>query len=224
MATFEEYLGSIGAKQTQINPNFYVDRGSNEFGSTYTPWDTLYSGGHYWSGGEPVNPSRGLSRGTTYGSLGEIPKAQYDFGEQVQTAPKGVSWGGYTDPGGGFLGYGSTPQELQQNASPGLLSGYSDYVGQDPIREQQVIANNAARAEAFEKERLLRQQYLQGLPTIGQAPQGASALTGTPQNNPFGQPMAGRGLLATGGGLPSTGGLHRGAFGGTGLLGGGSNQ
>ena len=211
--SFTDYLNSLGAKSANI--------GYGISAATMNPFGLKYDQAAAEGGGQAYN-----LKGTPYYQKGFgganadiLPSADYDVGQQVALGGHGQRQG-FLDSSGGFLGYGGT---LGDVSNPQLQKQYSEYVAQDPIREQQVIANNAARAEAFEKERLLRQQYLQGLPTIGQTPQGASALTGIPggtgQFGGFGGPMPGFGAQqqAQGGLL---GGLHRGKFGGTGLLGG----
>ena len=204
MATFEDYLNSLGAKQ--------VNLGYGRVGKSYSGITgnlTNIVPGYSWVHGGPM--PRDFS-GPNYG-----------YGEQAMV---GGQYGspGYVDASGGFLGYGASPDEL---TNPNLLRGYSDFVAQNPEREAQQIANRQAEQNLFQQQMEARKRVAAerqaNMPTIGQAPQGASALTGIPggtgQFGGFGGPMPGfRAQQQAPGGL--LGGLHRGKFGGTGLLGG----
>ena len=129
--SFEDYLNSIGAKQTSI-------------GYGKVPWaygDDPKGHIQYWQ--VPNQPGRGLTSATPYSlysqqdvNRGYVPQKEYSYGEQTQGGFGAKP--GYVDPSGGFLGYGATASEL---TNPDLLRGYSDFLAQDPAREAQQIAN-----------------------------------------------------------------------------------
>ena len=199
MATFEEYLGSIGAKQKNIG---FSGRQGGGYNPTMGDWTTnrdLTQPGHLWS------TPKGL---TPYGDI----RVPYDYGEQTTA---GIT-PGYVDASGGFLGYGANQDQL---TNPSLLRGYSDFIAQDPQRELDQLAATDERQRQLEASRAAHQEYLNNLPSVG-APAGSSQLTGTPQNfGGFGGAMPGFGAQQQQAQPGLLGGLHRGKFGGTGLLG-----
>jgi hypothetical protein len=137
-----------------------------------------------------------------------IPQANYQFGDTNVLG--GIGGQSYMKSGdGGFLGYGNLA-DLSNNVA--LNNQYSSYVAQDPQLEAQRIANAQAEQDLFDQQQAARAAQMAALPSVGNV--GASQLTGTPTNNQFGGAIGGGGLL-------NFGGLHRGASGGTGLLGGG---
>ena len=199
MATFEDYLNSIGAEQASIGHGNLRPRYDNEAGTLYHTID----GQTYWNqgGGGP----------NTYAG---IPQKQYSFGEQTQAGVGARP--GYVDPSGGFLGYGASPDQL---TNPALLRGYSGFIAQDPAREAQQISNRQAEQNLFEQRQASRLAQQQALPNINRT--FASQLTGIPQNfGGFGGAMPGFGAQQQQAQPGLLGGLHRGKFGGTGLLGG----
>ena len=203
--SFEDYLNSLGAKSVNLGygsvAQDFSDLGGN-FRTTlkapHTPTQTFITG-------EQRN----------------ISPPNYRYGEKPYIGgPYGSP--GYVDASGGFLGYGASPSEL---TNPSLLRGYSDFIAQDPAREAQQIANRQAEQNLFQQQlearRRVAAERQANMPTIGQG--GNSTLTGIPggtgQFGGFGGPMPGfRAQQQAQGGL--LGGLHRGKFGGTGLLGG----
>ena len=205
MATFEDYLNSLGAEQVGLGySNVTRDRSNDMSGTIISVPGTNFS----WeeSGGR-------LPEGFTG------PK--YNYGEKPYI---GGQYGSpaYVDASGGFLGYGASPDQL---TNPNLLRGYSDFIAQNPAREAQQIANRQATQDLFEQRQTSRLAQQQALPNINKT--FASQLTGSPQGfSGFGGPMPGFGAQqqqtqAGVGARPGLlGGLHRGKFGGTGLLGG----
>jgi len=198
MATFEDYLDSIGAKQASIGYGNVRGMYDNESGRTYY---------------QPPGAPRGYDQGEV--NRGLVPRnPNISYGEQAQAGF--ASRPGYVDASGGFLGYGATPDQL---TNPGLLRGYSDFIAQDPAREAQQIANRQAEQDLFDQRQASRLAQQQALPNINT--QSASQLTGIPQNfGGFGGPMPGFGAQQQQAQPGLLGGLHRGKFGGTGLLGG----
>ena len=141
---FHDYLGSIGAQQAQIKPDFMIDRSSNEFGYTYRPWDTLYHGKRMDTGGRKLSEinvgEEGLSYGQLFNSLDALKASRtpnYSFGQNVDVGAGdyGASYGGYVLPGGeggghSLLGFGDTADEvftyaplLQRQYYENLFSG-----------------------------------------------------------------------------------------------------
>ena len=150
-------------------------------------------------------------------SGGTMPKdftgPKYNYGDKALVGGQ-FAQPGYVDASGGFLGYGASPDQL---TNPNLLRGYSDFIAQNPAREAQQISNRQAEQNLFDLRQASRLAQQQALPNINKT--FASQLTGSPQGfSGFGGPMPGFGAQqqAPGGLL---GGLHRGKFGGTGLLG-----
>jgi len=126
---------------------------------------------------------------------------------------------GYVDNKGGFLGYGSSVGDLQ--SVPQLSIGYSDYLQTSGVaaehRRQLAAQQQQALTAQAQEQQLARQQYASSLPTfspIQQAPVNINSGWGQPAQQNYTQPAQG-GML---------GGLHRGSFGGTGMLGGGLHR
>ena len=222
MATFAEYVKGLGATQASIGYGDtwaqrnakgmfqQVDPGGGEHGAGYSGAWTI--GGNPW---QRVRADYNIKR---LGPIGnprfQAPPARYSQGEQTYGGPG--SQPGFVDAQGGFLGYGTDFNSLRSNS--GLAAGYAEDVAVDPVREQQIIANNAERQRLFNVE---RQARLDALPRIGQNTGGPSQLTGLPQGfSGFGGPMQGFGAQQQQAQPGLLGGLHRGKFGGTGLLGG----
>jgi hypothetical protein len=138
-----------------------------------------------------------------------IPQANYQFGDTNVLG--GIGAQPYMKAqDGSFIGYGSSIDDLRGDSR--LSNLYSEYVAADPQLEAQRIENRQAEQDFFNQQLAARQAAQQALPSVGNV--GASQLTGTPTNNQFGGAIGNGGLL-------NFGGLHRGASGGTGLLGGG---
>jgi hypothetical protein len=145
-----------------------------------------------------------------------LPQANYQFGDtNVLGGVGGQPYMRSRD--GAFLGYGDL---AGLNSDQRLNNEYSQYIAQDPALEAQRIQNQQAEQDLFEQQQAARAAQQAALPSVSNV--GASQLTGIPANfGGFGGAMPGftapqgqqQGLL--------TGALHRGAQGGTGLLGGG---
>jgi hypothetical protein len=197
MATFQDYLDSLGAEQKNIG---FSGRQGGGYTPTMGDWTTnrdLTQPGHMW--GTPSGPRR-------YADI-QVP---YSFG---QATSSGIT-PGYVDSSGGFLGYGATPDQL---TNPTLLRGYSDFINANPAREAQRIANRQAEQNLFEQQLEARKQVSLAMPTITpsvqQTPVSPMGGWGQPAN--YTQPAQQAGML---------GGLHRGSSGGMGMLSGGLNR
>ena len=199
--SFADYLGSLGAyiKPTKVN-------------STYSPGVNEYGGG-----------TRTFSK-IGYGYGQQIPglTAQQQgfrdrYGDNVPN--QFASTGAYVDESGGFLGYGSNPDQLY-SSSPRLQQDYASYTANEPGRIADVEAQNIANKQA----RFQYEQDYQAAQSAKLAAQQAqpsfanSGLTGlmgqqqAPQQGGYGR---GSGFAP---GQQYAGGMGRGA--GQGLLGG----
>jgi len=196
MATFQDYLNSLGAEQVGLGYG-HVLRNFD----TVNGYNTNSAGAFTWEQGS------GLPEGFT--------GPRYNYGDKALVGGQ-YAQPGYVDASGGFLGYGTSPDQL---TNPNLLRGYSDFIAQDPAREAQQIANRQAEQDLFEQRQASRLAQQQALPNINKT--FASQLTGSPQGfSGFGGPMPGFGAQQQQAQPGLLGGLHRGKFGGTGLLGG----
>lgn len=120
----------------------------------------------------------------------------------------------YVDSGGGFLGWGSSVDDLR--SVPQLATGYSDYVIGSGVIENQRLQNEKLRQQIANQNKLAQQQYANSLPSVANIP---SLVSSTPPVTNMGgwgsQPTQQTGML---------GGLHRGGGYGAGMLSGGLHR
>ena len=186
--SFSDYMDSLGAKQVNLTGVF--NPGEIDEGREYLQYSDAYKAPYNVGDKAAISPY--ASRDTN--SRGLLP---YNRAIGTPTNPrihmgangamrKGYAQG-YVDSSGGFLGYGSNYNQLQNNGQ--LNNQYSTYAANEPGRladvEAKNIANQQARlqyeqdyqaAQAAKLAAQAQQPHFQGqgLVGMGQAPQQSS--------------------------------------------------
>ena len=202
--SFADYLGSLGGR---------IKATPQSVAKYNAPFDEYDNGSFEFS--QP-----GYSYGQQIPGLTSQQQGYYDmYGTAPPASVRHRASNAYVDESGGFLGYGSNPDQLYAN-SPRLQQDYTSYTANEPGRladlEAKKIANQQAQLQ-YEQDF----QAAQAAKLAAQAQQphfGGSGLTGlmgqqqAPQQGGYGR---GSGFAP---GQQYAGGMGRGA--GQGLIGG----
>ena len=237
--SFTDYLGTLGAKRVPVpysvsSTPFYPGMNDNQGGEL-----VAYKTSRPGLGLGAAVPSMGARQSRTFAEqgyggqnsssasgFGVFPTGRYGNTQTYSTnRDASVNPGyasGYVDSSGGFLGYGNSLADLQNNNA--LNNQYQEYLINEPVRqanlESQRIANeqaalNLQRSREARRAAESNNPQFTGSGLVGMGQQGMAPQQMAPQQ--FGRaavPGMGRGTgqgIGRGTGQGLLGGLHRGA-------------